>query len=131
MLVLMATRDLTPDERSILELLLSKAFPGNDLLRQQLANVQTSGLSCKCGWASIWLDVDRSVSPTQVWGSINAFGRDDGGNLVDLALHFEGGYLKELDLTDIASMSATGVGLPRAETLSFDEREVLKDARGR
>ena len=118
MLGWMATRELTPDERAVIEFLLSSQFPGRDELRSQLANVRTSGLSCQCGCPSIGLQVDTSAARASILGPIDAQGQDAAGNIVLVGLLLEYGYMKELDFTDIAATSKTGaVGFPVLDTL--------------
>lgn len=117
----MATRELTEDEQGVLEFLLSQPFPGREQLLDQLASVRTTGLSCRCGCPSIWLEVDTSVAAAPIMDPIGAFGRDSTGNVVDVALRLENGYMKELDFTDLAGTSATGaVGIPSVPSLRFD-----------
>ena len=119
----MPTRELTADEKGVLEFVLSQPFPGRDELRAQLASVGTTGLSCRCGCPSIWLEVDRSMSAAPVVGSLGAIGRDIAGNIVDVRLLLEKGYMKELDFTDIAGTSGSGaVGIPTLASLHLVQR---------
>ena len=114
----MTLRELTADEIAVLEYLVSISGDDRDALGAQLATAKTTGLSCKCGCPSIWLDVDRTLAAAPIRGPIDAFGRDSEGNIVDVALLLENGYMKEIDFTDIAGTSASdGVGIPLVSTL--------------
>lgn len=111
------TRDLTAHEKAVLEFLLASPFPGRDELREQLATVRTTGLSCQCGCPSIALEVDPSAPPSEA-ESRDALGHDVDGNLVLVGLNIRHGFMAELDFTDIAASSSTGaVGLPPVQSL--------------
>ncbi|WP_254897144.1 hypothetical protein [Amycolatopsis sp. Hca4] len=56
----MATRPLTPNERTTLDALLAGDFPGAAELRAQATTAQVSG-RCDCGCPSINLEVDRTL----------------------------------------------------------------------
>ena len=124
MLQLMVTRELSADEKAVLEFLLSRPFPGRDQLRDQLESVRTTGLSCTCGCPSIALQVDRQAPRAQVGASIDAFGRDADGNLVMVGLLMDDGYMMELDFTDVAGTSKSGApGFPDLKTLSLADQQ--------
>jgi hypothetical protein len=114
----MVTRELTFDERAVLNFLLAEPFPGRDQLLDQLVSVRVTGLSCGCGCPSIGLKVDESSTRASTLGPIDAQGRDAAGNIVLVGLLLHDGYMTELDFTDIAAMSTSGaVGLPVLDTL--------------
>src|ERR1700722_378242 len=48
-------RPLSPAERQVLDLMLSKDFPGAGSLRSQVPYVQVIG-RCDCGWATVNLE---------------------------------------------------------------------------
>lgn len=124
----MSARELTADEKAVLELMLTRPFPGRDELRAQLPHVRATGLSCGCGCPSIALQVDRAAPHAHVSDRTpaDAFGRDGEGNLVFVVLFVEDGYLSELEFTDMASTSSTGApGFPALDSLRLPQWQDL------
>jgi hypothetical protein len=93
-------RDLTPEERRILERLLSYAFPGGDELREQLVGTKVDG-ACTCGCPTVDLLPERSErlrAPVRRQIPIEATGRDTDGGQLGVLLHVIDGYLSELEI---------------------------------
>src|SRR5687768_16575581 len=92
-------RPLLPEERSILEFLLTKGFRGRDQLVAQLEHVSVTGSSCGCGCDSVGLAVEPSVSPAQVDERVptDAFGNDPNGTEEGVLLHVIDGYMADLE----------------------------------
>jgi hypothetical protein len=76
------SRELTDPERRVLAFLLTRDFPGRDILVRQAETVMTGGSSCDCGCPSFSLRPD--VSLPQVTGAghmvSDAHGLDPGNN---------------------------------------------------
>ena len=114
-------RALLPDERSILEFLLSKDFRGVDQLIAQLEHVSVTGSSCGCGCDSVGLAVEPSVSPAQVDERVptDAFGRDAKGIEVGVVLHVIEGYMADLEF--YSTSDAHPFGRPVVDSLRLAE----------
>jgi hypothetical protein len=117
----MQARDLTPDERGVLDLLLTRRFQGRDALAAQARMVQTTGPSCSCGCPSFELRPDTTLPPADVAERMptDAHGTDQGGNPVGVLLFVDDGYLSEVE---VYSVDGSGfAGLPDASTLELSQ----------
>jgi hypothetical protein len=57
---------LHSDERAVLDLLLSRDFPGRAELARQAETALTAGSSCSCGCPSFSLVADQSLPPAAI-----------------------------------------------------------------
>lgn len=93
---------LQSDQRSLLDFLLSRDFPGRAELARQAESVLTGGSSCSCGCPSFSLVPDRSLPSADVAYAermvSDAHGTDPGGNAVGVLLFTEDGYLSEVEV---------------------------------
>jgi hypothetical protein len=107
------TRDLTPNELGILDLLLTRDFPGRDALLNQAETVRTAGLSCTCGCPSFSLEADRTLPPAEVIDRMpsSAHGTDPGGNQIGVLLFVDDGYLTDVEVCSYEAESVFA-GLP-------------------
>ena len=117
----MALRDLSGDERALLDFLLSADFEGREILREQAATAKTAGSSCDCGCPSFYLNPDRQLpaAPIQEPVAVEAHGNDPGGNLVGVLLFVDEGYLADLEV--FGYDSSEFAGLPRPQDLKISE----------
>jgi len=93
-------RELTVEERSFLDRLLMKPFPGRDELQEQVSSVRVSG-ECTCGCRSIVLTVNKSLSQKALVTRripIEAEGIDIDGITIHFLLHVVDGFLSELEI---------------------------------
>jgi hypothetical protein len=127
----MPLRSLKPEEQAVLDLLLTREFPGRDELLIQAESVKTSGLSCDCGCPSFSLQPDRSLPPGPVTERMptDAHGTDPAGNQVGVLLFVDDGYLAEVEVysfddTDFA-------GLPDAAALRLSQWSAMNNAAAR
>jgi hypothetical protein len=113
-------RDLNPDERAVIERLLSQPFAGRDQLVQQAAFVRTTGLSCSCGCPSIQLQVEIPAQKASVEERVpvSGHGRDPDGNLVGVLLFVDDGVMSELEFFSYVNQVP---GFPLLESLRVDE----------
>jgi hypothetical protein len=114
-------RDLTDEERALLDFLLQRDFEGRDALLVQAATVQTRGSSCGCGCPSFSLvpDVSLTRATTNAGVVSDAHGTDPGGTPTGVLLFVKDGYLDDLEI-----YSADGGdfhGLPRVSALKLSE----------
>lgn len=132
-------RSLLPDERHIVDVLLSRPFPERDELQAQAADVRVTGLSCGCGCPSVALAADRSAPPALAAGSTaQGYGVDRDGNLVAVALLVDGdGDMHELDITAVGidvhgRPTTTTHGRPTVESFQVDDGtgETLRQVTG-
>jgi hypothetical protein len=92
-------RSLLPNERHILDVLLSRPFDGRDELKAQAAVVSVRGLSCECGCPSLALTVDVAPRAPYIGLIAEGVGVDRDGNLVGVLLFVDGlGYMEELEV---------------------------------
>ncbi len=93
-------RDLLPDERHVLDVLMSRPFHGRDALAEQVRHVSVTGPSCACGCPSVALAVDRAAAPSTARGKVaEGVGVDQDGNIVGVNLFVdEHGYMNDLDV---------------------------------
>jgi hypothetical protein len=112
------TRPLVPEERQILNFLLTKGFLGRDQLLTQLGHVRVAGPSCSCGCDSVGLIVDETVPPAPVQERVptEAFGRDSRGSVVGVLLHVVDGYMVDLEFY---SADADQFGRPTLDSLEL------------
>jgi hypothetical protein len=121
-------RELTPDERGILDLLLTRTFAGREALLEQAKTVQTTGLSCTCGCPSFSLKPDRALAAAEVAHRMpsDAHGPDPGGNEIGVLLWVDDGYLFDVE---IFSYGGAGfAGLPDPSTLKLSKWSEPDDA---
>jgi hypothetical protein len=118
----METRELTPTERGILDLLLTRSFPGRDALLSQATTVRTTGLSCTCGCPSFSLKPDQTLPHAEVTDRMpsGAHGTDPGGNEIGVLLFVEDGYLFDVEVFSYEEPSAFA-GLPDPSALKLSE----------
>jgi hypothetical protein len=116
----METRALTPEERAVLNFLLTRRFPGRNQLLDQAKTVMTTGLSCTCGCPSFSLEPDRTLPPADVVERMptDAHGVDPGGNLVGVLLFVDDGYLSDVE---VYSVDGSDCGLPDPGALKLSE----------
>ena len=115
-------RSLSPDEQHVLNVLLSRPFPGRDELRTQVAHARVVGLACDCGCPSVTLTVDRSAAPAPATGMVvDGVGLDADGNALGVLLFVgDDGYLAELE---IYSAAGETVGMPTVQSFALAEWE--------
>jgi hypothetical protein len=120
-------RELTDVEKSVLKVLLSEPFPGRDALDQQVPYVRTTGLSCTCGCPSIALEVSPPGSPAAVTERVpvEAFGRDESGNLVGVLLFVDNGLMSELEFYSLVGDEAPAI--PKLDSLRIAEWSEQQD----
>jgi hypothetical protein len=123
-------RELLPDERHMLEVLLSRPFAGRDELREQLTAISVTGLSCECGCPSLALSVERVAPPAPAKGLVaDGVGVDADGNLVGVHLLLDDeGYMADLDVYAFGGMVDGRVtkgawGKPTPESFELAELE--------
>jgi hypothetical protein len=113
-------RVLTSDERAILDLLLTRDFPGRDALLAQAETVRTTGLSCGCGCPSFTLQPERTLPPADAPRMpTDAHGTDPNGNRVGVLLFVKDGYLSEVEVHSWTGSEIAG--LPAASDLTLSE----------
>ena len=133
----MSPRDLLPDERHLLDVLLSRPFDGRDELSAQASAVTATGLSCKCGCPSIDLAVDRAVPSATVRGMVaEGVGLDRNGNRVGVLLWVDDdGYMNGLEVfgfgDDIRGRPTETFGWPTVESFELAEWEPWPNGMGR
>jgi hypothetical protein len=130
-------RGLLPDERHILDVLLSRPFEGRDELRAQAEVVSVAGPSCECGCPSVALVVDRVAPKAPVKGvAADGVGVDQDGNIVGVGLLVDDdGYMYDLDVWPfggtVDGRDTEGAwGRPTAETFQLAEWEPHTDGMG-
>jgi hypothetical protein len=108
------------DERAVLDVLLTRDFPGRDELIVQAQSVQTNGPSCTCGCPSFSLEADRALPPAPVAERMptDAHGTDPGGNKIGVLLFVDDGYLAEVEIYSIEGNDFSGLPEPGALRLS-------------
>lgn len=119
----MESRELTETERGILDLLLTRDFPGRDALMVQAKTVRTFGRSCICGCPTFALDADTGVPPAEVLTRMpsDAHGSDPNGHLVGVLLFVEEGYLSEIEIYGRALNDHSELELPAVAALKLSE----------
>ncbi len=92
-------RDLSPDESSVVELLLSADFPGAVELREQ-AKWSRIGLQDHGGVVTIGFAPtgDHPVAPVEQRIPVEAEANDQDGMTIHLLLHVVGGMLREIEI---------------------------------
>lgn len=127
----MEARNLTADERAILDLLLTREFAGRDSLLVQAATVQTMGLCCTCGCPSFSLKPDTALAAAEVAERMpsDAHGTDPGGNLVGVLLFVDDGYLSEVEVFNYEGTDFAG--LPDTSALKLSEWSEPNETGGR
>jgi len=113
-------RDLTPNQRSVLDLLLMRSFPGREALLEQAKTVRTTGLSCTCGCPSFSLTPDRTLPAADVADRMpsDAHGIDPGGNEIGVLLWVDEGYLFDVEVFSYEGSDFAGLPEPGALKLS-------------
>jgi hypothetical protein len=125
----METRELTLNEQGIVELLLTRDFPGRDALLVQAETVRTTGLSCTCGCPSFSLEADRALPPAAVVDRrpSDAHGTDPGGHQIGVLLFVDDGYLADVEIFSYEEESVFA-GLPDPGALKLSEWSTPDDA---
>jgi hypothetical protein len=115
-------RDLSSDERYVLDVLLSRPFFGRDELREQVGHTRVTGLSCSCGCPSMNLAVDRPVAAAPTSGMVaDGVGLDAGGKPVGALLFVDDdGYMSELEIFGWADDT---FGMPTVASFKLAEWE--------
>ncbi len=105
----MELRELSRDERVLLDFLLSSEIASRDALVAQAETVKTKGLTCTCGCPSFSLEPDRSQPRADVGERIvsDAHGLDGDGHLIGVMLFVDDGYLSEVE---VYSVDGSGFG---------------------
>jgi hypothetical protein len=119
-------RALNADERSVLDFLLTREFPGRDELVVQARSVQTTGLSCTCGCPSFSLKPDLSLPPAPVTDPrpTDAHGIDPAGTEIGVLLFVDDGYLSDVEIYNFDDRGFAGLPDPAALKLSeWSERD--------
>ncbi len=119
-------RPLNADERSVLDFLLTREFPGRDELVVQARSVQTTGLSCTCGCPSFSLKPDLSLPSAPVTDPrpTDAHGTDPAGTQIGVLLFVDDGYLAEVEIYNFDDHGFAGLPDPAALKLSeWSERD--------
>jgi hypothetical protein len=108
------TRDLKPEERAVLDLLLTRRFPGRNALLDQAKTVRTAGLSCTWGCPSFSLAPDRTLQAAELAKRMptDAHGTDPGGNEVGVLLLVDDGYLAEVEVSSFGEDEFAGLPAP-------------------
>jgi hypothetical protein len=117
----MEFRPLNASERRLLDVLLTRDFPGRDELRLQAQTVQTTGRSCGCGCPTFALVADRALPPARVKEHMvsDAHGNDPAGHPVGVLLFVKDGYLSEIEVYSVTG--ADIAGLPEGGALTLSE----------
>jgi hypothetical protein len=89
-------RKLKPNERELLEFLLTADFPGRDELKAQLQHVEVVG-DCECGCGTIDLKVNEYPTRAFVEEPIPVEARGEG---IEVLLFVRGGLLCSLEIVD-------------------------------
>jgi hypothetical protein len=109
-------RDLTSDERVLLEWLLANGYEGASAFTSQLAQVKVVS-RCACGCPTIDLAVgekrERTAGPSTILA--DAVGYSPEGVKVDVILHVREGQLSELEV--VSHDGTTAFALPNPEAL--------------
>jgi len=87
-------RQLHPEERALLDFLLSTDFPGRDELKKQTENITVVG-ECKCGCGTIKLQVDPNCVAAKLEKSIPI---EAYGEALDVLLFAAAGFLGMLEI---------------------------------
>jgi len=108
----------------VLDVLLSRDFPGRAELARQAETVRTGGSSCSCGCPSFSLIADRTLPAADVSYAkrmvSDAHGSDPAGNTVGVLLFTDDGYLDDVEIYSVDD-NISFAGLPRPESLTLDE----------
>lgn len=111
-------RDLTTDERALLEWLLANGHEEAQAFVPQLSQVKVVS-RCSCGCPSIDLTVsdktERTTGPSTILA--DAVGRSPEGVEVDVILHAREGQLSELEV--VSHDGTTKFTLPKPEALQL------------
>lgn len=115
----MDTRPLSSQERALLDLLLTREFPGRDALVEQAKTARWGGPGCGCGCPSYLLEVDRTLPAALVEERMvsDAHGCEPGGNPVGILLFVDDGYLREVEVYGYEDFDWTG--LPVIESVEL------------
>jgi hypothetical protein len=115
------SRPLTNDELALLELLLTREFPGRDALVEQAKTARWGGPGCTCGCPSYLLEVHRTLPAAAVEERMvsDAHGNEPGGNFVGILLFVEDGYLSEVEVYGYEDFA--WAGLPLLDTVKLDD----------
>lgn len=89
-------RPLSPDERALLEFLLSGEFPGREELKSQSKSAEVVGF-CECGCGTVNLRVGGAAPQALCKEPIPVEAR---GNRVDVLLFVRKGLLSSLEIVD-------------------------------
>jgi hypothetical protein len=89
-------RQLKPNERALLEFLLSEDFPGRNELREQVGRIEVVG-DCDCGCGSINLMVRNPVVRSVAREPIPVEAHGAG---IDVLLFVRDGLLSSLEIVD-------------------------------
>lgn len=104
-------RQLTNEERSLLDFLLSANFPGKDALTEQAKQIEVSGeCDCGCGTVDFRLAASAAKSNAREPIFVEAYGEG-----VDVLLLVRDGYLQSMEIVHHAG-AAPG-GFPQPEKL--------------
>jgi hypothetical protein len=117
----MVVRELTEAERTLLDFLLTKQFPGHEALALQAETVRTGGSSCECGCPSFSLVPNRSLPAAELPERMasEAHGFDPGGNNVGVLLFTDEGYLDDVEV--FGYEGSEFAGLPDPSVLKISE----------
>jgi hypothetical protein len=94
------SRELADGERQLLELLLSRDFPGCKVLLEQLRCLKVSG-ECTCGCPSIVFSIESTQAgpaPVKRRIPVEASCQNSNGSETHVLLHVVGGWLEELEI---------------------------------
>ncbi|MDX6501711.1 MAG: hypothetical protein QOG23_4971 [Blastocatellia bacterium] len=111
-------RDLTSEERRLLEWLVTNGTNSTTLFAAQISQTKVVA-RCKCGCPTLDLAVGEKTSRTVGLSTIlaDAYGHSPEGVAVNVILHAREGELSELE---VISMDDTDVfGMPTPETLEI------------
>ena len=98
---LAAPRGLTEWERAILNALLSREFPGAEVLRQQAMSAAVSGIYDESGDPSVGLVVLNDTVPQfprSYRVPVESLAEDRSGEPISFLVHVQDGYLFELEV---------------------------------
>jgi len=109
-------RDLTPDERVLLQWLLANGFEDTSLFAAQLSQAKVIS-RCACGCPTIDLVIGDRMSRTEGVSTIiaQAGGNSPEGVKVDVILHAREGELSELEVYSLDGTSE--FTLPKIESM--------------
>lgn len=115
----MPLRELTGEERRLLNFLLEPRFPGRNALARQAETLRTEESSCGCGCPSLDLIPDRTLPPAAFPADsrvvCQADGTDSNGNPVGVLLWVDSdGYLADIEVFEYDDVPYAGLPDPSA-----------------